>query len=107
MYDDLYNGTAAVFAEIGSSADSVYRKMRLPQDIGDYGRDVLYLKELLDELSEFYPDREEYERNMLYTELFANEVKRFRALFNLDIKSSFDKALMQRALVELNIRKKA
>ncbi len=107
VYDDLYNGTAAVFAEVGVSVDSAYRKIKLPRGPGDYCRDVLYLKELLRELSEFYPDTEGYEKNMLYTELFANEVKRYRALFNMEIDEVFDNALMQRVITELNIRKKA
>ncbi len=108
VYDDLYNGTSAVFAEENNTySDGIFEKITLPHDIGDYCRDVLYLKALMSELSRFYPDTEGYETNMMYTPLFGEEVKRVRKIFNMGEDSSFDGALLERIRKELKIRKKS
>ena len=104
VYDDLYNGTAAVFAD-ESEVQGIYGSIALPIDIGAYSRDVLYLKALVSELSHFYPDTEGFETNMLYTSLFADEVKRIRKIFGMKEQTSFDKELLKRIIAEIKIRK--
>lgn len=108
VYDDLYNGTAAVFAEKGNIGNEMlYQQITLPHDVGDYSRDVLYLKALISELSHFYPDSGGFEANMMYTPLFGEEIKRIRKIFGMGEESVFDNTLLDRILFEIKIRKKS
>lgn len=108
VYDDLYNGTAAVFAEKGNIGNEMlYQQITLPHDVGDYSRDVLYLKALISELSHFYPDSNGFEANMMYTPLFGEEIKRIRKIFGMGEESVFDNTLLDRILFEIKIRKKS
>lgn len=108
VYDDLYNGTAAVFAEKGNIGNEMlYQQITLPHDVGDYSRDVLYLKALISELSHFYPDSNGFEANMMYTPLFGEEIKRIRKIFGMGGESVFDNTLLDRILFEIKIRKKS
>lgn len=109
VYDDLYNGTAAVFADKKEASvdELLYRRITLPRDVGDYGRDVLYLKAIISELAEFYPDSEGFEANMMYTPLFGDEVKRIRKIFGMSEDTSFDTSLLERIRSEMRIRKKS
>ena len=104
VYDDLYNGTAAVFAD-ETVLYGVHENIKLPLDVGAYSRDVLILKALLSELSRYYPDGEGFEINMMYTALFGEEVKRIRKIFGMEEKNSFDNALLKRIVTEIKIRK--
>ena len=97
----------ACFADSESEfSENFYKPVKLPLDVGEYSHDVLHLKRLVSEIDEYYRDTEGFEGGMMYTDMFAEEVKRLRVIFNLPVTTGFDRELYERVTKELKLRKK-
>ena len=107
VYDDLYNGTAAVSAEANRGFNDKYGLLHmLPLNVGEYQDAVLVLKALVIELRKYYPDSEGFEGGRMYTKLLGEEVRRLRGIFNLGESTGVDRDFYTRAVLELELRKK-
>ena len=106
VYDDLYNGTAAVFNDTSNDVE-IFGQIALPLDVGTYSSDVLYAKRLIEDLLPAYPDTEGFESGKMFTEKLGEEIRRLRGIFNLPDGTAFDRQLYERISREIKLRKKA
>ena len=107
IYDDLYNGTAAVMANESYFMLELEELCKnLPRDVGDYCDEVLTLKGIVSEILPFYPEGEGFESGRMYTELFGKEIRRLRGIMRLSDTSAFDRELLSRLVYEIKLIKK-
>lgn len=75
--------------------------------VGDYDMDVIYLKERIGILGEYFSEGELFESGEMYTHAFGEEVRRIRRIFGLKDTARFDEELLLRVNKEINLREKA